>query len=213
MSNEKMHKTQSEHGFRDEVLLGIYSALKDIQLDFNERKWETIRVATTLILGVLVGIGGLAASQMANSRLVFAFLGLSLLVLGTAVSIWTVYNVRRESKLQFEVDLSMFQIEKLLGVHKEIPEEFRWLPPYKYIFGIRHLDNKYHINVDPKEFENYPVGAWVNARAKRHVFMSTVGNLAFIMWLICAWVGIILLIIAIWGPNLQATAIRGTPTP
>ena len=193
------------------VLLGIYSAQSAARLDYNERKWETVRSASLLIFGLLAGVGAIATSEVARSTFVLGLLGVSLWVVGIAVYFWTNSNLRRESELQYFVEFSMYQIEKLLGAHGTIPKKSQWLPPYKYIFNEKNLSYKFRAEMDRREFKNDPVKAWVNSRIKRHNFLKTVNAFSFILLFICLWVGGVLLIIAIWGPQLHSVLISNAP--
>jgi hypothetical protein len=195
-------------GFDKDVLLGIYSALNAVQLDYNERKWETVRSASLLTLGMLAAVGGLVSrSDISHSRFALGVMGLSLMVFGTAIFRWTRRNIYRESALQYHVEFPMYQIEKLLGVHQEIPESLRWLPDSKYIFGEKHLNYEFRAAIDmqnPKEVKEQkesPVNAWVTRRLKYHEFRQTVGIFTLILLSICFFVGAVLLAVAIRGPK------------
>lgn len=195
------------------ILLGIYSAQSAAQLDYNERKWETVRSASLLTFGLLAGVGAIATSEVAHSRLVLGFLGASLWAFGIAIFFWTNSNLRRESELQYFVEFSMYQIEKLLGAHGIVPSASQWLPPYQYIFDEKHRSYKFRADINQDEFQKNPVKAWVNGRIKKHNFLKAVNTFSLILLFICLWVGGALLIIAIWGPQLQPAFSSAVVTP
>jgi hypothetical protein len=215
MSKRQSQLMHDMHGFDKEVLLGIYSALNAVQLDYNERKWETVRTASLLTLGLLAGVGGIVASDLANSRLVIGGLGVFLLLIGTAIVMWTRHNMNRESSLQYHVEFPMYQIEKLLGVHEEVPESLRWFPSSRYIFGQKHLSYQFRADIDlqDKELTSDPENVWVRGRLKQHTFIGMIGGFTLILLSVFLFIGGALLTIAIWGPSLQPVVIQNTLCP
>jgi hypothetical protein len=51
--------------------------------------------------------------------------------------------VTREAGLQYTVEFSMYQVEKLLGLHRKLREEDSWLAKQATILGEKHLDPYY----------------------------------------------------------------------
>jgi hypothetical protein len=190
-------KPQSVHGgFAPEVLTAIYTALNAVQLDYNERKWGTVRASSTLTLGVLAAIGGLAASDAASDKWVLRLLAVTLVALGSAIFWWARRNILRESALQYHAQFPMYQIEKLLGVHEKIPDNLRWLPNAEYIFGPKHLSYKFRSEIVGLKESDDPINDWVDGRLKHHMFIDTVGGFSLILFVVCVWVGVTLWIIS-----------------
>lgn len=201
------------------VLLGIYSAQSAARVDYNERKWETVRSASVLTFGLLAGIGAIATIVQENG-LALILLGASLWIFGFIISNWTNSNIKRESELQYAVEFSMYQIEKLLGAHGVVPSTSRWLPTYKYILEKKHIYYKHNANIDENELQEDPLSAWVNGRMKNTNanFLKTVNRFSLMLLSICVWVGLVLLIIGILRLSGSATVapittIILTPTP
>jgi hypothetical protein len=171
------------HGFDPEALRAVYPALQSMQIDFSERKWETVRAASFLALGLLAAVGGIAAQARFQRWYVLAVLAVTLLAVGFLLGRWVRSNVIRESKLQFHVEFSMYQIEKLLGLHEPIPPPWRWHPKAEYVFGRKHLE--YSFNADaPRERpegDDYE-GEWVDARAARSGFVKTTVGFSLIVF-------------------------------
>ena len=201
------------------VLLGIYSAQSAARVDYNERKWETVRSASVLTFGLLAGIGAIATIVQENG-LALILLGASLWIFGFIISNWTNSNIKRESELQYAVEFSMYQIEKLLGAHGVVPSTSRWLPTYKYILEKKHIYYKHNANIDENELQEDPLSALVNGRMKNTNanFLKTVNRFSLMLLSICVWVGLVLLIIGILRLSGSATVapittIILTPTP
>lgn len=78
------------------------------------------------------------------SKRLFVLLPVSVIV----ISYLAMKNLRRESRLLWEQEASMFKIEKCLGFHVQIPKDKRWLEEDSYLVPLK--------NYDPTE-ENYKI--------------------------------------------------------
>lgn len=186
----------TDHNFDPESLRAVYPALQSMQIDFSERKWETIRAASFLALGLLAAVGGLVSQKLFQRWYVYLILALTLVSVTILLARWTNRNIIRESQLQYHVEFSMFQIERLLGLHKEVPVSWRWHPEVKHIFGTKHLDYRFHAH-DQERFlaENDDhEAAWVEARAQTSSFLGTTGGFSLIVLVAASGVAVALLV-------------------
>src|SRR5689334_3671480 len=95
--NDQSPIRQEVHGFNQEALLAAYAALNAQQLDYNERKWETVRSASLIILGILAAVGGIVSGEGGHNKWVLGSVALILVALGIWIRSWIISNVRRES--------------------------------------------------------------------------------------------------------------------
>ena len=199
MKNKKSPTNVKGHDFDKDTLLSIYSTLNSTQLDYNERKWETLRIASTLSVGILAAIGGLVASNIIEDGLMIGCLGVFLMIIGLFIYRWLIGNIEREASLQYFTEFSMYQIEKLLGLHKEIPEKFRWFPHSGFMFDKKHVDYQYKADIDlrDKELEIDPIQVWVKGRIKNHELIKIVKYFAMILLSTYLVIGFALIVTAI----------------
>jgi len=67
----------------------------------------------------------------------------------------------------------MYQIEKLLGLHEEIPLNRRWLPAHSRMFSAKNTDIRYGINSQVAKVlrdEDLDLSRWLDEKTKSHVF-------------------------------------------
>jgi len=153
-------------------LRAIYQAVTDNRIDLRKRIWDTMRTAGLLCTGSLAGIGGIAASE-ATQRQAYIALGTTLIVVGIYLAFWVFRNVRREQGLLYHDEYALFQIERLLGLHRPIPERHRWLPRARHLFGNRHLDHEFRCT--PKHgADDDPVNDWVEGRLASQAFLHDI---------------------------------------
>ena len=66
-------------------------------------------------------MGGLVSQKLFQHWYVFLVLTGTLAVVAASLAVWMHRNIVRESQLQFHVEFSMYQIEKLLGFIRRYP--------------------------------------------------------------------------------------------
>ncbi len=226
MSDGRSSSRDAVHGFNRDALLAAYSALNDVQLDYNERKWETVRTTATLALGILAAVGGLAAAvgsvaagvltsiavaeirdltavqelilgiQPCVGGLVLLLLAVILVVAGYFLRNWTNQNIARESRLQYYTEFPMYQIEKLLGLHQQVPAGVRWYEASPYIFDRKHRDSSYRSTIPPVEQKD-PMTTWVEGRLGQHQFKNTIDVFTRIFFVVFICFAISLSLVAI----------------
>lgn len=186
----------SEQWMLRDDLRTVYQATMISRVDFRTRIWETIKTAALLSTGTLAGVGGIAASNVTPKEY-FAILGVLLIVIGIYLGFWTYYNVRREQALQYHDEFTLYQIEKLLGLHERIPEKFRWKPNAPSIFNRKHLSSTYRSKL-VKRVGADPVEEWVQGRLANQLFLKEIiFGFAGILFLPMFGIGSVLLILGV----------------
>jgi hypothetical protein len=178
-------------------LIAAYNNLWAERLDYNDRKWETIRTLVSLTTGMLAAIGGITFFDKNQNYQVIGILGCILILFAVLIGIWTLINIHHESELQSYTEFSIFQIEKSLGLHKQITNP--WLPDYPYIFGRKHRIYGWRTK------EAYRVGKkgsgdlledWAKTRVNGSSFNKLSFWLCLICFSICLSFGVILISLA-----------------
>ncbi len=202
----KISDFRAKNGISNQDYLAIYKTLNDSRIDYNVRKWETLRTTSIIVFGMLTGIIASATTEFARKQIVFIMLGALAIITGVSISIWTYMNLRRETENQYFNDFSMFQIEKILGMHQKLKPNESWLPNFPYMFGDLHLDYLSHSEIKNNEagYLKNPVKAWVTGRIRenRFRFVGYVFWYSIILAVLSIGIGSILLIIGIWGNQL-----------
>lgn len=183
----------------NDQLLHVYAELNATRLDYNERKWETVKSSSVLVLGLLAAVGGLAQSEKIKAENGFLFLGLTTIFVGYWVYRWTLGNLKRESELQYHVEFPMYQIERMIGLHGVIPREQRWLQTADRLFGGKHtsvlfgVDEHFRATMGGSdqrgEDADRAIHAWVQARLSHHRFVDTVGGYSLLLLVACGAFG------------------------
>ncbi len=158
----------------EDKLLKLYHEFNSNRIDYNTRKWETVKFFTSLNAAFITATIAIATFIYKNGSINFhTKLFLSVMPVGVIiVSILGLKNLKRESKLLFEQEASMFKIEKYLDLHNEIPIEKRWLKGDPYLVPTKHHRVSYGTGlqeIDPNTLED-----WVNARLHKHGFLTSI---------------------------------------
>lgn len=195
---QEMERVPEERLTNDQ-LLHVYAELNATRLDYNERKWETVKSSSVLVLGLLAAVGGLAQSDKVKVENGFLFLGLTTLFVGYWVYRWTLGNLKRESELQYHVEFPMYQIERMIGLHGVIPRDQRWLQTADRLFGEKHtsalfgVDDRFRTTMgggeQREENADRAIHAWVQARLSHHRFVDTVGGYSLLLLVACGAFG------------------------
>jgi hypothetical protein len=147
------------------------------RIDYNVRKWETLKYFQSVVL-TLLGATVVAVSTGIDRGLFckpgilsFGFFGIVIvfpIIAGLAASLG-IANLRRESALLYAEEAQSFKLAKLLKLDIEVPESERWLP------GDDHLlMNKWRDWFHGIERPSCPIdlAAWVTLRIKGHRFRA-----------------------------------------
>jgi hypothetical protein len=180
--------TESDSTDKDR-LMQLYQEFNCSRIDYNTIKWRTVQFFTTLNTAILAASVTLITFKgttiNSNTRYILSLLPLNVI----AISLLAIWNLKRESKLLWEQEASMFKIEKYLGFHDQIDENKRWLkeddhfvPPKNYNPSYRSKNNKLS-NEEPKNLNQWIALRWEDSEFR--VIMTLVfaieGILAFIL--------------------------------
>jgi len=168
------------------ALLTVYKVLSDARIDYNVRKWDTIRTAALFELGVLAAAGGLLSRRSAPDEVYFVAAGV-LLATSWILWLWVRNSVTREAGLQYTVEFSMYQIEKLLGLHRKLHPDQRWLPDYEYLFGEKGLTWTFRVNASDTSVRK-GLHWWVEEKKATQSFRGRIDAL-FLSFLLVTSVG------------------------
>jgi hypothetical protein len=153
------------------TLRSTYQVLSDERIAGDVRKWDTVRIGSVFALGLLAAAGGLLTHNSTPSA--GYFIAGAVLIVASAVLWWWVRaNVRREAALQYATEFSMYQVEKLLGLHRELvdPSE-RWLPDQRFIFGEKHLSWRFATGNRHRQAAENDLSWWLSAKTATHGFI------------------------------------------
>lgn len=185
MSNGDTHEISSRDLWWDkerrEDLRVVYKATQDSRIDFRVRIWETIKTSILLSAGLFAVAGGIWSHDRVTPWILILY-GVALVVLGLWLGRWTYANTMREQSLQFYDEFTLFQIEKLLGLHQKIKEDSRWMrkedngwqkEEAEHMFDWKHLYPSLHpSNANNPEMQQGPVGQYVQYRLSQSSFIK-----------------------------------------
>lgn len=174
---------------KEECLMQLYHEFNCSRMDYNTIKWRTVQFFTSLNGSILTATIALLVYKGVNldvySKRLIVLLPVSVIV----ISYLAMKNLRRESRLLWEQEASMFKIEKYLGFHVHIPKDKRWLEEDSYLVPLKNYDpteenykiitHKGWLNLkwkDPTE-ENYKINThkeWLNFKWKKNEFKKII---------------------------------------
>lgn len=174
-----------------EHLLSLINLHNSNRIDYNTRKWETIKffesVYTVLIGTTIVAL--MAALKDHRSEPYFGILLIAISGLPTSATIAVILgfvNLRRESRLLFVEELQMFKLARLAGFDVSVAKDKRWLAEDEYLLPEKWRLNKYATRgANPTK-----ANSWINARLQGHKF----NDLFRLLFLLEAGVGLIMTI-------------------
>jgi hypothetical protein len=177
-----------------ESLRTAYTVLSAARIDYNVRKWDVIRVAALFAVAVFAASGGLL-SQDRLPRVGYWVAGPALVLFVGMLWSWARSAIKRESKLQWSVEFSMYQIEMLLGLHAELDSADRWLPDQASIFPMKHLLwQRHHTGADGMSVDGgRDLDWWLERKAHSRGFVGTVDVLFACFFLVSVCFGTALL--------------------
>ncbi len=174
-----------------DILTELLKLHNSNRIDYNDRKWETIKFFQTIISALLAGTVAAIIGISENSVSIFVKIAIiSLPVISCFSSFFALDNLWRESRLLYLEELQMFKIANLLGINTEVKEDKRWLSGDRYLLLDKWRLNNYGTG-DKKPTE---VEEWVKARMDEHRFFDIFEKLFGIEILISFVLSIIILI-------------------
>jgi len=156
------------------------------RIDYNNRKWETVKFFQTIISALLAAslaaiyamIGKSIPTAIYNCIVIFP-------IIAAVASILALVNLKRESKLLFLEELQMLKIAKFIGLDIEVPENKQWIRGDSFLLLSKWRSPAHGTGRD--DFST--VEEWLSARSNGHRFNDTfqaifvvqfVGSLAII---------------------------------
>lgn len=137
------------------------------RIDYNNRKWETVKFFQTIISALLGGaVGAIISADDALplvNRPIMILPTLAFLSAGFAI-----LNLFRESEWLKREEIQMFKLARALGLDVEISHEKRWFGADKYL-----LMQKWRLSDNERERNkaaSKPLDAWITGQVWRHEF-------------------------------------------
>jgi hypothetical protein len=160
-------ETENENYFK---LLQLHN---ENRIDYSSKQWETVKFFQSIFSALIVATLA-AVIAAANAKLLDFFLVrllISVLPFCGGISlIFGILNLRRETRLLFIEEGTMFKLAHLLKLDKTIPDGERWLS------GDQHLlPDKWRNEI--KDNENLTFNDWLKARIKRTHFLTLICSL------------------------------------
>ena len=162
----------------------LYLALINLhntnRIDYNVRKWETLKFSQAVFSALLVGTLLVAVSAAEKGllkhpgmRLLAAipaiYAGLSALI-GRA-------NLLRESRLLFAEEATMFKLAHFLNIDKTIPPNDRWIPGDEHLLSEKWRNFRRGTEGLP---EQPTFDQWIDGRMNGHRFADLYSLLFFV---------------------------------
>lgn len=191
MSIDNIPKVESSHISNDH-LMQLMKLHNDNRIDYNTRKWETLKFFQTVVSALLaVNVAAVVtvskpdyhdSEYIVTIKLIVCVLAL----VGSIISYLAINNLSRESELLFFEELQIFKIAKLMGLNVELSENLKWLPADKYFLSDKWSDYKF--GLDKKSIQNaerLKAHEWVKGRMANHKFFDLF-KLLFVFQIIAA---------------------------
>jgi hypothetical protein len=183
---------------QDQKLIELLKLHNENRIDYNVRKWETLKFFQTIITAILTAIvaGIIAMYKLPEwNALIFRIPIALLTIISFLSALYARKNLKRESELLYLEELQIFKITKLLGLDITIEPKDRWLSDDEFLLLEKwRLSNFRTGKINPTNTKD-----WLKAKISIHSFLSLF-NLLFIIELT---ISILLLTFIIWNPNLS----------
>lgn len=168
---------------QEKYLLELFKEFNKNRIDYNNRKWETVKffesIFTGLIVATVAGFISAVHFQVIDDMLVFG--GLLLLPICSIVALlYGMSNLKRESKHLFEEEASMIKILKFLSLPQEIPEGKRWIPGDKFLLPPKYTDYEYGLDKDKIKQKKLDFNGWVRSRTEEHEWLRIFSSLFWV---------------------------------
>ena len=164
-------------------MLELFKEFNKNRIDYNVRKWETLKFFQSIFSALTVAsVGGIITAISLNViNDILVLVGLLLLPVCSCIALWVgMRNLKRESRLLYIEEASMFKLLKFISLPNKVPEDKRWIPGDEFLLPIKYRDYKY--GIDEKELnkkEQLNFDDWLKLRMKGHLFSHLI-NLLFI---------------------------------
>ena len=161
----------------ENILLELYKEFNKNRIDYNVRKWETVKFFESIFSALIVAtIGGVITTIKLNiigNDLVLLSL-VFLPICAIVALIFGIKNLKRESRLLYMEEGTMFKILKILNLPEKIPEAKRWIPGDEFLLPPKYREYLYGIEEanDKMDFND-----WLKQRTKNHKFSSIINSL------------------------------------
>lgn len=173
-------------------LLEIHNANR---IDYNVRKWETLKFFQSIILAILGGdvvaiTAGIDHNLFCHGGIAGLAFAVAIAILPTivlAAAVLAISNMRRESDLLYGEEAQCFKIAKYLGLDRLLSKEQQWIPGDEHLLMPKWRDYRHGLgsSADAMRFEE-----WVGDRTKHHQFLR------YTRWLFGVEMGVALVLMA-----------------
>jgi hypothetical protein len=178
------------------------------RIDYNVRKWETLKYFQSVILALL-GATAVAFSTGIDRGLFckplilsIGFFGIviALPLVATFAAALGIANLRRESELLYIEEAQSFKIAKLLDLDVSVSANKRWLPSDEHLLTRKWRDWSFGVDSATPPVD---LDTWISLRLKKHLF-KTYSDLLFQCEIFVSVSAIVLAIVifiaAYWAP-------------
>jgi hypothetical protein len=203
------HSTdQSVSADRRKEYLKLLELHNTNRIDYNVRKWETLKFFQSIILafigGTIIAITtGLGYELFSKPNILsFAFtVAVAALPIIAGVASWlAISNLNRESALLFAEEAECFKLAKFLELDIELPEDRRWIPGDTHLLMPKWRSWQRGI-CKPDPESNFD--QWVEARTKSHSFRRN-SKILFLLEMSVAFALLVALIAIYLGSRCSA---------
>lgn len=152
-------------------LLELFKEFNKNRIDYNTRKWETVKFFQSIFSALIVGFVGtlIAAFHFGGIDKVAVQVGLFFIPICSFVALKIgIENLTRESKALFKEEISMFKILKFISLPEKVPTEKRWIRSDEYLLPPKYRNPEHGVDWKGKE-PNWE--DWLKSRVKKHYFL------------------------------------------
>ena len=198
MSDEKNNPTQLTDPEK-QIYLELLKLHNTNRIDYNTRKWETIKFFqgfhTALIAATVIATFTAAEKGVLKNPIVRGFLALMALYAG--MTAWTGFvNLRRESRLLFMEEGTMFKLARLIELDRVVSENSRWLAGDAHLLMEKWRDPKYKAKNLP---QNSNFDQWLDERTRGHYFAELFSRLFVVGIIVAVLLALVILFSHQWG--------------
>jgi len=161
----------------DEKCWNLMQLHNSNRIDYNTKKWETVKFFQTLNTAILgAAIAGICAIYIQPSFPAKVWLLMPFLPVSVSISsLLAIRILKHQSRLLYIEELQIFKLARLMNLDIEIPEGKRWLPKEIYLLSEKWKSPKFGTkNGCPENIDE-----WLNLRMRNHIFYGAFNYLFF----------------------------------
>jgi len=183
----KPGRKTSDNSELNKRLWDLLSLHNTNRIDYNTRKWETVKFFQTVITALLAATVATMYALSGKQGITLLWRISAILPFISAISSYlAIKNLSRESRLLFIEEVQMFKIARLIGLDISVPETKRWVPDDDKLLPLKWTDPTFRANPgnvrgwwiriwrryfppkDRRPARN--IDEWLDRRMKGHVF-------------------------------------------